>query len=403
MGLSNQARTAVAAGLLAFSAQAAASANSPSSSSRYTATSTVSLAKPSSSAIPGVANVPMLLAVVPVGSTRRDTVIAGKNNRKNAKRGPAAYYQGFVGAPAANPLGCADATAFDLSDGVVHHGDAGAGRDVLYEPLAAVSSAVSEGAKYTPGRVVVEDGRLRWYDSEFYGGRARYCQMPGSGQVYVTFHVEDTWPEGCREVDLAAEPESSCRDGTLASGGGNLKGGDKAGKKHTHKKGRGGYESEDGYDSDGDHDVDDKHKHKDKGKGKNKGKGKDHDDKDKKHDDSDSDDSDHDSDSDDDDHHHYRTRYDTSTGYSTSYSQASPTSYQTNSGYKTSSSYSSSSSSSSPHSQASPAPPYPTTASAQTPSSEGIYLTNASPTGQECVETHLSWVQGSHTFIKDEL
>ncbi|OTB11491.1 hypothetical protein K445DRAFT_26653 [Daldinia sp. EC12] len=409
MGLSNQARTAVAAGLLALSAHAA-TANSPSASSHATTrpTSTISLIRPSavaenamasSSTVPVMANskVPLVLAVVPA----RDPISRRDGENKHSKRGP--LTRGFVGASPADPYNCADATTYDLTDGSISSDGVyfTPGRDVSYEPF----HPSSRGDSSAPGKFVVEDGRLRWYDNGFYGGRARYCQMPGSGQVYVTFRIDSTWPAGCREVDLAAEPQASCKSGkqVVPKGDGHWKGGrkgDKDGKKHKHKGGD-KYDSDDEHDSDSDHDYDsdddDDHHHK-KGKGK---KDKDDDkDKDKSDDDSDHDsDSDHsDSDSDDDDDEHYRTeypttttRYSTHTSYKSSssyYSQASSSSYKTNDGYK-----------SSPHQSS---PPYPT-ASTYTPTSQGIYPTTASPTDQYCVETHLSWVQGSHTFIKDEL
>ncbi|KAI0850013.1 hypothetical protein F5Y00DRAFT_268772 [Daldinia vernicosa] len=410
MGLSTQVRTAVATSLLVFSAQVA-TVNAASASTRYTSTSTVSLMKSSpvsSSAIPGVANsnTPIVLAVVPARApiSRRDTQNKhpkhhdsdkddhdddkddhdddkhdhdsdkdhdhsdkkhhhsdkehdhDKEHHHNSDKGhhdkghhdkghhhkDKGHDKGYVGAPPADPLSCADATTFYLTDGVINSGGEylATGRDVLYEPLTASSPRGDSAA----GKFAVENGYLRWYDDGFYGGQARYCQMPGSGQVYVTYHVESTWPEGCEEVDLAVRPESWCRDGD----------GDEYEYKH-----------------DDDDDDDDEYKTNDGYKTKH-----------------------HDDDDDD-----YDTGYATSTGYSahSDYETSSSSHYATPTSYETHrSSYKTPTSRATPHS-------YPTIASAQTPSSQGIYPTYASPTGQLCVETPLSWVLGSHTFIRDEL
>ncbi|KAF3064480.1 hypothetical protein GL218_02432 [Daldinia childiae] len=378
MGLSIQVRTAVATSLLVLSAQVNSVSASP------TSTSTVSLMRSSpasSSAIPGVtnSNTPIVLAVVPVRDSisRRDTEHkhpkhydsdkghhdfdkehhhsdkkhhhSDKEHHDSDKKHHDSdkghhdsdkkdhhhdkghsdkkhhHDKGFVGTAPANPLSCAEATTFDLTDGLISSGGeylAKAG-DVLYEPFTTSSKHGVSAA----GKFGVEDGYLRWYDDGFYGGRARYCQMPGSGQVYVTYHIDSTWPAGCKEVDLAVKPQSWCQDGY-------------------------------------------KYKHDDGDKYKTKTKDDDHYDTD------------------------YPTSYTTSseypvhTDYETSSYYVTPTSYEAHSSYKT------------PTSRATPT--YPT-GSVQTPTSEGIYPTYASPTGQICVETPLSWVLGSHTFIRDEL
>ncbi|KAI0119536.1 hypothetical protein F4814DRAFT_412379 [Daldinia grandis] len=382
MGLSIQVRTAVATSLLVFSASASASSSSHatmSASTQRISTSTVSLmrsshipssaisehAMPSNAAITN-SNAPIVLAVVPAGNpvSRRDVEHKHPKHSKHHKDSKHHHKdsdhhhkdsdhhhkdskhhhkdhkhhdhhdhpdhpkhskhpkhhdsgKGFVGTAPANPVSCTDATTFYLTDGAISsNGEyVMTGRGVSYEPFTASSAR----GDHVAGKFGVEDGYLRWYDDGFYGGRARYCQMPGHGQVYVTYHADNTWPNGCEEVDLEVGLESWCRNGEYVPGGGEYP------EEDDH-----GYET--GYAT--------------------------------------------------------TTGYTVHTGYGTSSHYPAPISYKTASSYKAASSH--------------PAPTYPVL-SAPTPTSHGIYPTYASPTGQLCVETPLSWVLGSHTFIRDEL
>ncbi|KAI1140836.1 hypothetical protein F5Y05DRAFT_288597 [Hypoxylon sp. FL0543] len=214
MGLSRLVKLAAAGYLWALSAQA--SASSPTTSGSITAAPTPNSASSSTSAtspsgtasshVPGVTHLPdvsIILSVVPA---------KGKSSQHADASRDGVFF--FIDATRPrNARGCADASPFNLTSGrLSRHAEAlSADADVLYKPLGVSARA---GAVSTTFSVV--DGALRWYDSSFYGGRARYCAV--GGLVYVVFHIEKTWPAGCAEVDLAVFLASQCRGGEILPG-----------------------------------------------------------------------------------------------------------------------------------------------------------------------------------------
>ncbi|KAI0385225.1 hypothetical protein F5Y04DRAFT_208302 [Hypomontagnella monticulosa] len=333
MAPSYRTKAAAAACLLAFSTLA-------------TASITTRGAPTSASAIPGTTNIPkrpIHLAVVnrTAPKVRRD----GIREAHEVQSVPQSSGSDFIGTGGRTIAGgCNDATLFQLTNGQLSSGDefVTTNDNVLNQPLEA---SAREGA-ITPTFSVV-DGRLRWYNDDFYQGRARFCMVPESSQVYAVFHISSTWPEDCEEVEIGATYAELCDDG-----------------------------SEDGEDEY-------------------------------------------------DDGEEYPTGYETSTGYHTTATYGTKDSYETSTDYdyETSDPYPSSYESSDPgyettgYSSSDPGyhtsaptsykshdkyPTYPT-GSYATPTSDCIYPTNSSPTGKVCVETPLSWVPGSPTFLRDEL
>ncbi|KAI2637719.1 hypothetical protein GGS26DRAFT_544893 [Hypomontagnella submonticulosa] len=332
MAPSYHAKAAAAACLLAFSTLATSSITT-----RGTSTTT--------SAIPGTTNIPkrpIHLSVVNASNpkNRRD----GIRDVHEVQSGiPSTSDNDFIGTGGRTvDGGCNGATLFQLTNGQLSSGDefVTTNSNVLNQPLEA---SAREGS-ITPTFAVV-DGRLRWYNDDFYQGRARFCMVPGSDQVYAVFHISSTWPENCEEVDIAATYASLCDDEEEVDE-------DDDNDEEGYPT---GYETTTGYHTSSTYGT----------------------------------------------HESYETStdydYETSDPYPVSYET---TGYSSDPGYHSSTGYHSSAPTS--YKSHDKYPTYPT-ANYPTPTSSCIYQTNASPSGQVCVETPLSWVPGSPTFLHDEL
>ncbi|KAI1408574.1 hypothetical protein F5Y13DRAFT_108487 [Hypoxylon sp. FL1857] len=217
MGLSYQVKAVTAAACLwAFSAQASTTTTSaPNTSSSTTSTSisntisSTSATSPSgtpSLSIPGVTSLPdlpIILSVVPVKDSVDDKGLLQQQVFIDATR-------------PINPTSCTSATPFNLTAGRLSTSGGqylSTDRDVLYKPLGTSSRTHAIASTFS-----IVDGLLRWYSDAFYRGRARYCQIPATGLVYVTFHIEKTWPQDCGEVDVAVHLASQCNGGEIGPG-----------------------------------------------------------------------------------------------------------------------------------------------------------------------------------------
>ncbi|KAI0835390.1 hypothetical protein F5Y06DRAFT_299535 [Hypoxylon sp. FL0890] len=187
-------------------------------------TSATSPSGTSSSNIPGVTNLPgasIILSIVPM----RDA--------KDAKRvqhtlEPDSIFIDTTRPPTPNPNSCTSASPFNLTAGRLSSNGhfLSTHRAVLYQPLGTSSSRTNSiSTPITTSTTIsistsfsIVDGLLRWYNEEFYRGRARYCRVRESGTVYVVFHTEKTWPVGCEEVDVAVFLVERCRGGRIVPG-----------------------------------------------------------------------------------------------------------------------------------------------------------------------------------------
>ncbi|KAI0897416.1 hypothetical protein F4806DRAFT_507888 [Annulohypoxylon nitens] len=186
------------------------------------ATSPAGKSSTTSSHVPGVTHIPdtsIFLSIVPARSSH--------DPLDNFESIPI-----FINAtlPTLQTPSCDNASPFNLTSGrLSHHGKyLSTIADVVYQPLTTTSFAhvnPREGAREIDTGFSVEDGFLRWYDSAFYGGRARYCRIKGKeeggmgmGVVNAVFHISKTWPKGCEEVDVRVYRTSECRDGKVVEG-----------------------------------------------------------------------------------------------------------------------------------------------------------------------------------------
>ncbi|KAI1392379.1 uncharacterized protein F4822DRAFT_390838 [Hypoxylon trugodes] len=154
----------------------------------------------SPSGIPGIIDIPgtsIILSIIPTPNSA--------NTKSSIFIGPG------------NPNTCTRATPFHLKSGQLSNSADGqfisTKKDISFQPFSASSR---QGPIATTFSVV--NGRLHWYDSAFYQGRARYCRVASSGQVYIVFHIDKTWPDRCEEVDIAVHLASRCQGGEIVPG-----------------------------------------------------------------------------------------------------------------------------------------------------------------------------------------
>ncbi|XXH02684.1 hypothetical protein Hte_009067 [Hypoxylon texense] len=393
---------------------------------------------PHPSDVRGLTDIPydaLLLSVVPAGHHsrphRRDGV-GEFDLPQGIQHPPPQPGNSFIGDDGfANAADCSEAAHFTLSKGRLSRNGhfLTADPDFVYVPFARPLPTDAVAHTFS-----VVDGYLRWSNDRFFDGHAGFCQVP-YGQVYATFHNENTWPFNCEPVDIWVDLAGWCRDRQIAHDGeghgadftshlgypvgeheqphhGNVARTDEHHKDHDDK----------------DHDKDHKKKHHDKDHKKDHKKDHDKDHKKKKHHDKDhkkDHDKDHKKDHDkghkkehktkphEPTHHSYPTHstYHHSSSYpthSSSYHSSYPT-HTSSSYYHSSSSYyskvphTSSSYSAVPYSSETPVP-Y-ATKGGEYPTEKHVYPMDASPTDADCAPTPMSWHVGyaNPTFLKDEL
>ncbi|XDG07732.1 hypothetical protein ABKA04_007347 [Annulohypoxylon sp. FPYF3050] len=183
----------------------------------------------SSSHVSGVTHIPdtsIILSIVPVRTPQNNVFDSDSfDDSYEDSEGTPIFINATL--PTLQTPSCADASPFNLTSGrLSYHGKyLSTIADVVYQPLTTTSFAhvnPREGAREIDTGFSVEDGFLRWLDSAFYGGRARYCRIMGKeeggrgmGVVNAVFHINKTWPKGCEEVDVRVYKVSDCKDGKL--------------------------------------------------------------------------------------------------------------------------------------------------------------------------------------------
>ncbi|KAI1766271.1 hypothetical protein GGR53DRAFT_528742 [Hypoxylon sp. FL1150] len=406
--------------------------------------------KHSQSEYPGLFDIPydaILLSVVPAGHTFNNVHRREPGGEFSAPKGvthpPPNRGHSFIGDGGyANAADCSQAIPFTLEEGkLARNGHfLTADPDFVYVPFARPLPTDMVAHTFS-----VKDGYLRWTNERFHEGHAGFCKVP-DGQVYATFHNQNTWPFDCEPVDIWVDLAEWCRDRQIA---------------HEHEGQGADYGRRVGYpinehEKPHEHGHDEPH-HSMMARTEQHHKDKDHDkkhdkDHDKKHHDKDHK-KDHKKDKHHKDHdkghkkeHHTKTKHHKTTPHhQPTYSHHS--SYPTHSSYHPSSSYPTSSYHTSysthtsysysdvPYTSAPPssapysavpyssapyssepysavpysAEPYssetPVPYVVETPTEKGIYPVDASPTGYDCAPTPMSWHMGvpNPTFIKDEL
>lgn len=164
----------------------------PATSITVPTTVTVTSGAPTNTAI----FTPVILGIEPIGGATR------KRDLLKKRAGLGGFISTDVNNP--NPSGCGLATIFQLQIGGGQFLDAGL-------PLSQLSGVSFEEFRGTgapaPGAVTTTFGGvngdfLRWTNSAFSSGVAGFCQLPSTGQVYITFAGQANQPAGCVAVEL---------------------------------------------------------------------------------------------------------------------------------------------------------------------------------------------------------
>ncbi|KAI1263874.1 hypothetical protein F5Y18DRAFT_393011 [Xylariaceae sp. FL1019] len=157
------------------------------------------------SSVPGITSLPdgarIILAVTAAAPPQKRHIW---NMRRQSNTG------GFIaGAGPSNSDSCDEADLFGVTDGQLLNGG---------EPIA-----VDAGVDYIPFKVNPEadisttfsivNGLLHWYNDEFSGGEAGFCQTP-DGNVYITF-APNAGPADCAIVNVVTYYAQQCVDGQI--------------------------------------------------------------------------------------------------------------------------------------------------------------------------------------------
>ncbi|KAI3338018.1 hypothetical protein F4824DRAFT_96598 [Ustulina deusta] len=105
---------------------------------------------------------------------------------------------GFVGgAGHNNPKTCDEASLFGVRSGQLLSG----GQPIATNPGVAFTTFKAMPAGRISRIFAILNGYLHWFNEQFTGGEAEFCQVP-DGTVYITFRGDNSGPANCQRVDI---------------------------------------------------------------------------------------------------------------------------------------------------------------------------------------------------------
>ncbi|KAI0805494.1 hypothetical protein GGR55DRAFT_279287 [Xylaria sp. FL0064] len=136
------------------------------------------------------------------------------NNKREARHHRRQSVGGFVGgAGPNNPNSCTDATLFGIRSGQLLAG----GQTVSTDAGVAYMQFKFDPAGSISRTFTIINGYLHWYNDQFTGGQAQFCQVT-DGTVYILFRGDNSGPANCQRVDIVTYYATQCVNGLIISG-----------------------------------------------------------------------------------------------------------------------------------------------------------------------------------------
>ncbi|KAI0434825.1 hypothetical protein F5Y09DRAFT_189622 [Xylaria sp. FL1042] len=158
--------------------------------------------------VPGITNLPadsfIILQVAPHAPAKKREA---RHHRRQS-------VGGFVGgAGPNNPNSCTDATLFGVRSGQLIVGS----QPVATNPGVAYMKFTVQPAGTISRTFTIINGYLHWYNDQFTGGEAQFCQVT-DGTVFILFRGDNSGPANCQRVDIATYYVNQCVNGQIISG-----------------------------------------------------------------------------------------------------------------------------------------------------------------------------------------